>query len=164
MDPLLVQSLLVNRREFFGRSACGIGSAALASLLAKDGLGADSKAARIGGLDGVPHFAPKAKRVIYLFQNGAPTHCDLFDYKPKLKELHGKPVPEAAVAGKRFSTMTGAPRMGPAFSANSRAMTSTPPPAANGTITLMALSGNALCCAKAGAAQSATSVDAAIRR
>ena len=109
MEPFLEHSLLVNRREFFGRSACGIGSAALASLLAKDGLGAEAKGARIGGLDGVPHFAPKAKRVIYLFQNGAPTHCDLFDYKPKLVELHGKPVPEAAVAGKRFSTMTGSP-------------------------------------------------------
>jgi hypothetical protein len=112
MDPLLQHSLLVNRREFFGRSACGIGSAALASLLAQDGFSAEGSpklTTRIGGLDGVPHFAPKAKRVIYLFQNGAPTHCDLFDYKPKLKELHGKPVPEAAVAGKRFSTMTGSP-------------------------------------------------------
>ena len=112
MNPLLERSLLVNRREFFGRSACGIGSAALASLLAKDGMSAEGSPKspnRIGGLDGVPHFAPKAKRVIYLFQNGAPTHCDLFDYKPKLIELHGKPVPEAAVAGKRFSTMTGSP-------------------------------------------------------
>lgn len=111
MDPLLDHSLLVNRREFFGRSACGIGTAALASLLSKEGLGAETnKEAGTGGLDGVPHFAPKAKRVIYLFQNGAPTHCDLFDYKPKLKELHGQPVPEAAVAGKRFSTMTGSPQ------------------------------------------------------
>jgi hypothetical protein len=59
------------------------------------------------GLSGLPHFAPKAKRVIYLFQNGAPTHVDLFDYKPKIKEMHGKPVPEEYVGGKRFSTMTG---------------------------------------------------------
>ena len=113
MNPLLEHSLLVNRREFFGRAACGLGTAALAGLLAKDSGAAEQDAAkaatRIGGLDGVPHFAPKAKRVIYLFQNGAPTHCDLFDYKPKLIELHGKPVPEAAVAGKRFSTMTGSP-------------------------------------------------------
>ncbi len=113
MNPLLEHSLLVNRREFFGRAACGLGTAALAGLLAKDSGAAEQDAAkaatRIGGLDGVPHFAPKAKRVIYLFQNGAPTHCDLFDYKPKLFELHGKPVPEAAVAGKRFSTMTGSP-------------------------------------------------------
>ena len=47
--------------------------------------------------------------MIYLFQNGAPTHCDLFDYKPKLAELHGKPVPDEYFAGKRFSTMTGDP-------------------------------------------------------
>jgi hypothetical protein len=58
-------------------------------------------------MPGLPHFAPKAKHVIYLFQNGAPTHVELYDYKPKLKELHGKPVPEQALAGKRFSTMTG---------------------------------------------------------
>ena len=52
MNPLLERSLLVNRREFFGRSACGIGSAALASLLTKDGLGADSLTTRSGGLEG----------------------------------------------------------------------------------------------------------------
>ncbi len=112
MDPRLEAALLVNRREFFGKSACGIGTAALASLLARDGLGAgaESSGQRFGGLPDLPHFAPKAKHVIYLFQNGAPTHVDLFDYKPKLQELHGKPVPDSAVAGKRFSTMTGAPQ------------------------------------------------------
>ena len=112
MHPLLQQQLHVNRREFFGRSACGLGTAALASLLARDGTSAEAPPATPsrGGLPGLPHFAPKAKRVIYLFQNGAPTHVDLFDYKPKLKELHGQPVPESAVAGKRFSTMTGSPQ------------------------------------------------------
>jgi len=111
MDPLLEQRLLVNRREFFGRSAVGLGTAALASLLAAEGRAVDQGAAasRVGGLPGLPHFAPKAKRVIYLFQNGAPTHVDLFDYKPKLQELHGQPVPEAYFQGKRFSTMTGDP-------------------------------------------------------
>src|SRR5947209_1591843 len=62
------------------------------------------------GLPGLPHFAPRAKHVIYLFQNGAPTHVDLFDYKPALKERHGQPVPESSFAGKRFSTMTGNPK------------------------------------------------------
>jgi hypothetical protein len=61
------------------------------------------------GLPGLPHFAPKAKRVIYLFQNGAPTHVELFDYKPRLRQLHGQPVPDSYVAGRRFSTMTGSP-------------------------------------------------------
>ncbi|WP_425615326.1 DUF1501 domain-containing protein [Anatilimnocola sp. NA78] len=115
MHPYLQHQLHVNRREFFGRSACGLGTAALASLLARDGLAADPNVAagpakRVGGLENLPHYAPKAKRVIYLFQNGAPTHADLFDYKPKLKELHGQPVPEEYTAGKRFSTMTGSPK------------------------------------------------------
>ena len=97
MDPLLEHQRLITRRQFFGRTACGIGSAALASLLSSDGF-AQTVA---------PHFAPKAKRVIYLFMDGAPTHVDLFDYKPKLQELHGTPIPDEYLAGKRFSTMTG---------------------------------------------------------
>jgi hypothetical protein len=108
VDPQFDNRLHQTRREFFGRGACGIGTAALASLLGSDGIAAESK--RVGGLPGLPHFAPKAKRVIYLFQNGAPTHVELFDYKPKLKEMHGKPVPDSVVAGKRFSTMTGSPK------------------------------------------------------
>ena len=108
MNPLKENRLHVTRREFFGRAACGVGTAALASLLAREGHAAESE--RVGGLAGVPHFAPRAKHVIYLFQNGAPTHVDLFDWKPKLKELHGKPVPEEFIAGKRFSTMTGSPK------------------------------------------------------
>jgi hypothetical protein len=108
VGPLAENRLHATRREFFGRSAAGVGTAALAWLLGRDGFAADRP--RVGGLPGLPHFAPKAKRVIYLFQNGAPTHVDLFDHKPKLTELHGKPVPESAVAGKRFSTMTGSPK------------------------------------------------------
>ena len=103
----------LTRRHFFGRGATGVGVAALASLLqpasAAERRGPAAPPSRFGGLPDLPHFAPKAKRVIYLFQNGAPTHVDLFDYKPKLQELHGKPVPEDYVAGKRFSTMTGSP-------------------------------------------------------
>src|SRR2546421_7134166 len=92
--------LHLTRRQLFGRTATGIGTAALAHLLGRDGLAlgagakpqASSGVAR-SGLPGLPHFAPKAKRVIYLFMNGAPTHVELFDYKPKLAEMHGKPVP-----------------------------------------------------------------------
>jgi len=102
MDPLTQHSAQLTRRHFFGRSATGIGAAALASLL--DGN------LQAQGDSGLPHFAPRAKRVIYLFMNGAPTHVDLFDYKPKLKELHGKPVPQEYVGDKRFSTMTGNPK------------------------------------------------------
>jgi hypothetical protein len=97
MNPVLEHQRLITRRQFFGQSAVGIGSAALASLLSRDGFAQTI----------APHFAPKAKRVIYLFMDGAPTHVDLFDYKPKLQELHGTPIPDEYLAGKRFSTMTG---------------------------------------------------------
>ncbi len=103
MDPVTQHDAMLTRRHFFGRSSAGIGTAALASLLG------GNVEATPGG-PGLPHFAARAKRVIYLFMNGAPTHVDLFDYKPKLKELHGKPVPQEYVGGKRFSTMTGNPK------------------------------------------------------
>ncbi len=101
--PIRERQLAINRRHFFGRSATGIGTAALASLLGNDA----SIAAEAGLATLAQHVAPKAKRVIYLFQNGGPTHCDLFDYKPRLHALHGTPVPEEYIGGKRFSTMTG---------------------------------------------------------
>ncbi len=91
------------RRQFFGKMAMGLGTAALGSLIQPDLFAANSP-----GISGkLPHFAPKAKRVIYLFQNGAPSHIDLFDFKPKLKEWHGKQIPDELTGGKRFSTMTG---------------------------------------------------------
>ena len=113
MDLQQQCAALCTRRQLFGRSALGLGTAALGSLLNQDANAArpnsPSSAASFGipGLPDLSHAAPKAKRVIYLFQNGAPTHCDLFDYKPKLAELHGKPVPKGYVDEKRFSTMTG---------------------------------------------------------
>jgi hypothetical protein len=106
MNPLQERRQQLTRREFFGQAALGLGPAALATLMNRDGL-ASAAEPRVGGLPGLPHFKPKAKHVIYLFQNGGPTHVELFDYKPKLIELHGKPAPEKAVEGKRFSTMTG---------------------------------------------------------
>jgi hypothetical protein len=115
MNPLAEHHLQITRREFFGRTACGLGTAALAGLLGRDGMAAASPASsgessRTSVPPGLSHFAPKAKRVIYLFQNGAPTHVDLFDYKPKLREMHGKPIPEEYLGTKRFSTMTGNPK------------------------------------------------------
>ena len=80
-DNLLNEhNLLINRRHFFGRSAQGIGVAALASLL-----GREEASAAPGPLNGVLkkyHTPPKAKRMIYMFQSGAPSQQDLFDYKP----------------------------------------------------------------------------------
>jgi hypothetical protein len=103
MNPLIERAQLLSRRHFFGRTATGIGTAALASLLARDASAAPKV---VGGLKGLPHFAPKAKRVIYLFQNGAPTHVDLFDYKPELTKQKGKQIPDSVVKNARFSTMT----------------------------------------------------------
>jgi len=109
MNPWIDHAKLETRRHFFG-SALGIGGAALGSLLAKDAA-AGSKP--VGGLPNLPHFAAKAKRVIYLFQNGGPSHVDLFDYKPQLTKLKGVQIPDSVAAGKRFSTMTGGQTLRP---------------------------------------------------
>ena len=109
MNPLNEGHALFTRRQFFGKSALGLGTAALASLLGKSAWASPGAVAGtrhgVPGLPGLPHFAPKAKRVIYLFQNGAPSHVDLFDYKPKLRQMHGQQIPDEVAGGKRFSTM-----------------------------------------------------------
>ena len=98
MDPLRENQLLVNRRHFFGRMAAGIGAAALGSLLNPDLFAAMvGEQKRYGGMAGVPHFAPKAKRVIYLFMAGGPSQIDLLDYKPGWKNCTTRscPIPSA---------------------------------------------------------------------
>ena len=102
MNPLLEEPLLMTRRHFFGLSSVGIGAAALATLL-NDNL---SASASTGGLSGLPHFKPRARRVIYLFQSGAPSQMDLFDYKPKLDELFSVDLPGSVRMGQRLTTMT----------------------------------------------------------
>ena len=62
-----------------------------------------AEAAKVPGLAGVPHFAPRAKRIIHLFMAGAPSHLELFDYKPKLFELAGKPLPPEVIRGQRYA-------------------------------------------------------------
>ena len=86
------------RRHFFGRSAYGLGVAALANLLGED--------LSASGLSGMPHFAPRAKRVVYLFQSGAPSQLDMFDYKPQLERLRGSDLPESVRQGQRLTAMT----------------------------------------------------------
>ena len=114
MDPLIRHKQDLSRRQFFGKSALGLGAFALGSLLNPSLVGAKPSSGNIiGNANGVPHFAPKAKRIIYLFQNGAPSHVDLFDYKPKLREWHGRQIPDSLTHGKRFSTMTGEQVMRP---------------------------------------------------
>jgi hypothetical protein len=110
MDPLITQQLLATRRYFFGRTATGIGAAALAGLLAPRGTapGGELADARAGGFGvlGRPHFAPRAQRIIYLFQSGAPSQMDLFDYKPKLHDLRGSELPDSIRRGQRLTGMT----------------------------------------------------------
>jgi uncharacterized protein (DUF1501 family) len=92
----------MNRRVFLKRSGISLGTLALADLLRTD-LVADNSTA---GLPSVPHFKPTAKRVIYLFQSGGPSQLDLFDYKPKLRDLQGSELPASVRRGQRITTMT----------------------------------------------------------
>jgi Protein of unknown function (DUF1501) len=98
VDPIEAKRLLITRRHFFNRSGTGVGVAALASLLARD--------TQAAALPGMPNFAPKAKRVIYLFQHGAPSQLDLFDYKPGLQKVRGEDLPESVRMGQRLTGMT----------------------------------------------------------
>jgi len=105
-----LQHAPLSRRQLLS-SAGGVGMAALASLLGREASGASPKLVgsgqdRTGGLPGVPHFAPKAKRVIYLFQSGAPSQLDLFDYKPSLKDLRKSELPDSIRMGQRLTAMT----------------------------------------------------------
>jgi hypothetical protein len=106
MDPLREHSLLLTRRHFFGRLATGIGTAALGSLLNPSLLAAAAAGPRAGGLPGVPHFAPRARRVIYLFMAGGPSQMELLDYKPELEKLHNRELPDSVRMGQRITTMT----------------------------------------------------------
>ena len=107
MDPVTQSKLIENRRQFFGRSTTGIGSLALASLLNPGLLAATGNNDKSqNGLAGIPHFAPRAKRVIYLLQSGAPSQMELLDYKPTLKDRHGQELPETIRQGQRLTGMT----------------------------------------------------------
>ncbi len=109
MDPRREYELLMTRRQLFGRTATGIGTAALASLMAPDAFGEPGTGQVKGSYNGIlkqPHFPAKAKRVIYLFQSGAPSHIDLFDYKPQLQTHRGIELPESIRNGQRLTGMT----------------------------------------------------------
>ena len=104
MNPRIEDRLMMTRRYFFGRFGLGVGAAALASLLEKSGFAQsdDTKT----GLPGLPHFAPKAKRVIYLYQAGGPSQIDLFDSKPQLEKYRAQNLPESIRMGQRLTGMT----------------------------------------------------------
>src|SRR5271165_6665252 len=106
MDPSRENHLALTRRHFFQSGAMGLGGAALATLLPGRSV-ADPRSAGVGGtLPPLPHFAPKARRAIYLFMNGGPSQIDLFDYKPRLNDLFDKDLPESVRKGQRLTTMT----------------------------------------------------------
>ncbi|NDJ11494.1 MAG: DUF1501 domain-containing protein [Acidobacteriia bacterium] len=94
------------RRRFFSRGAQGIGALALASMGGRSALAAGAPEKSIGGLDGLPHFPAKAKRVIYLHLVGAPPQMETYDYKPKMKDMFDKDLPESIRQGQRLTTMT----------------------------------------------------------
>ncbi|QDU45922.1 hypothetical protein Mal52_44190 [Symmachiella dynata] len=102
MDPL-EQHITKTRRDFLATSASGLGTLALTSLLQQEGLLAADSTTTDPLAPKAPHFAPKAKNCIFIFMAGAPSQLDLFDPKPKLKELHGKPLPESLTKGVRFA-------------------------------------------------------------
>jgi Protein of unknown function (DUF1501) len=104
MNPLQMNQLMMTRRHFFSRAGLGLGAAALAALLDRDGL--SNSVYQSSGPAGLPHFAPKAKRVIYLFQSGGPSQLDLFDPKPKLSELRGADLPPSVRMGQRLTGMS----------------------------------------------------------
>jgi hypothetical protein len=106
MHPLQEHHQLLTRRQLFSRAATGIGAAALASLLNPELLAAPSPAKGRAGVLSALHFAPKAKRVIYLVMSGGPSHIDLFDYKPALQKLNGTELPASIRMGQRITGMT----------------------------------------------------------
>ena len=104
----------LDRRAWLRGTGSVAALAALTELLQRDGHGAEEGAAAgnpgkggpRGQLAGLPHFAPRAKRIIYLFQSGGPSHLELLDYKPQLKQLHGQELPDSIRRGQRLTGMT----------------------------------------------------------
>jgi hypothetical protein len=107
MDPMLEFNRQLTRRQLLSQARGCLGAAALASLLSADASSANAAPqSQRGGLPELPHFAPKAKRVIYLFMAGGPSHIDMFDYKPVMRKLHGTELPDSIRQGQRLTGMT----------------------------------------------------------
>ncbi|NQV27180.1 MAG: DUF1501 domain-containing protein [Rhodopirellula sp.] len=107
MNPFADFQLRTTRRDLLNNSSRAVGAAALASLVNESATSAVAATDNgRGGLPGLPHFAPKAKRVIYLFMSGGPSHIDTFDYHPEVRELHGQELPESVRQGQRLTGMT----------------------------------------------------------
>jgi Protein of unknown function (DUF1501) len=115
----MIDPRTITRRHFFQQCGVGVGKVALATLLT-DAFTARTSAAPTNTVNPLtsrkPHFAPKAKRVIHLFMAGAPSHLDLFDYKPALAKLEGKPLPPSVIGDQRYAFIrSDAAVLGPRF-------------------------------------------------
>lgn len=106
MHPILEHQLVMTRRQLLGQSMTGLGAAALTSLLHEEAIAKSKESNGNGGLPEFPNFSPTAKRVIYLFQSGAPSQMDLFEYKPKLDGLRATELPASIRQGQRLTGMT----------------------------------------------------------
>jgi len=113
VHPITEQLQLQTRRHFLQQSTLGVGAIAMSSLLQRDGLAAESASQPVENplAPRAPHFAPKAKRVIYLHLTGSPPHLDLYDYKPELVKRSGQDCPDDFLKGKRFAFTTGVPKL-----------------------------------------------------
>src|SRR5216683_7512475 len=99
-------NLALNRRDFFGRFGLGLGGAALFGLLNREAFAGTTPVNPFKGILDQPHFAPKAKRIIYLFMSGGPSQHDLFDYKPLLNKMNGQDLPASVRMGQRLTGMS----------------------------------------------------------
>jgi hypothetical protein len=113
-ELFVTESEYLTRRHFLKQGSLGLGAMALAYL---GGCNRPHSTAKAGPESDLSEIVPKAKRIIFLHMAGAPSQLELFDYKPLLHQLNGKPCPESLLAGKRFAFITGTPDMlGPQFS------------------------------------------------
>jgi hypothetical protein len=106
MNPFGNAILNETRRQLLARTARGLGGAALFTLLREDLRASAGVGDAVGALPGFPHFAPKAKRAVYMHMLGGPPQQDIFDYKPRLKEWYDKDLPDSVRQGQRLTTMS----------------------------------------------------------
>ena len=110
MNPAEHERLKITRRQFLGQATTGIGSLALASLLNRSAWAEPEHESTTRPWEGILkrlHVPPRAKRVIHLYMAGGPSHLETFDYKPKLAEMHGQPMPESYTKGQPIAQLQG---------------------------------------------------------
>src|SRR5215475_11467131 len=105
--PIFDSGTFLHRRTFLGNAGIGLGTAALSSLLAADMARAGDPLAADRQAQALAHIAPRARRVIFLYMSGGPSHLETFDHKPKLVELDGTPMPESFTKGQPIAQLQG---------------------------------------------------------